>query len=98
MTISPTTASVENKTEYIKLTVSIANKIRIYQIRYSWMVLRNLQAQTTINWFNHLKINQPVQMAAVNYVLSPFEGNINTGDPMGIKLDLQVTKEIDKNQ
>ena len=35
-------------------------------------------------------------MAAVNYVLSPFEGNINTGDPMGIKLDLQVTKEIDK--
>ena len=35
-------------------------------------------------------------MAAVNYVLSPFEGNINLGDPTGIKLYLQTIKEIDK--
>ena len=35
-------------------------------------------------------------MAAVNYVLSPFEGNINTGYPTGLKIYLQATKYIDK--
>ena len=29
----------------------------------------------------------------VNYVLSPFKGNINTVDPQGIKLYFQPTKE-----
>ena len=62
------------------------------------MVLTSLQAQTLINWFNHININKSVHMAAVNYVFIPFEGNINPGDPTGLKLYLQVTKEIDKNQ
>ena len=35
-------------------------------------------------------------MAAVNYVLRPFEGNINTGYPTGFKLNIQATKDIDK--
>ena len=35
-------------------------------------------------------------MEAVNYLLSPFEGNINDGDRMGLKLYLQATKEIYK--
>ena len=60
------------------------------------MVLTSLQVQTPINRFNHLNINQPVQMAALNYVLIPSEGNINPGYPTGIKLYLQATKEIDK--
>ena len=32
----------------------------------------------------------------VNYVISPFEGNINPGDPKGIKLYLKATNQIDK--
>ena len=55
-----------------------------------------LQAQTLINRFKHLEINQPVHIADVNYVLSPFEGNINTGYPTGLKIYLHSTKEIDK--
>ena len=55
-----------------------------------------LQAQALINWFNHLNINQPVHMAAVNDVFIPFEGNINPGYPTGIKLYPQATNEIDK--
>ena len=35
-------------------------------------------------------------MAVVNYLLSPFEGNINTEYPTGLKIYLQATKEIDK--
>ena len=35
-------------------------------------------------------------MAAANYVLRPFEGNINPRNPTGLKLYLQATKEIDK--
>ena len=53
------------------------------------MVLTSLQAQKIINSFNNLNINQPLQIAAVNYVLTPIEGNINHGDPMGLKLYLQ---------
>ena len=34
-------------------------------------------------------------MSAVNYVLRSFEGNINPGYPTGIKMYLQVTKDID---
>ena len=41
------------------------------------MVLMTLQVQTLVNWFKHVDINQPVQMADVNYLLIPFEGNIN---------------------
>ena len=60
------------------------------------MVLTSLQYQILINGFNHLNINQPVQMADVNSVLSPFEGNTNPGDPTGFKLHLQATKDIYK--
>ena len=60
------------------------------------MVLTSLQAQELMNWSNHLKIIQPVHMETVNYVRRPFEGNINPGNPMGLRLDLQATKEIDK--
>ena len=35
-------------------------------------------------------------MVDVNYVLRPFDGKINPGDPMWLKVCLQVTKEIDK--
>ena len=33
---------------------------------------------------------------SVNYVLSPLEGNINNGDPQGLKLYIQATKGIEK--
>ena len=36
-----------------------------------------------------------MEAPVVNYVLSPIEGNINTGYPKGIKLYLQETKDID---
>ena len=35
-------------------------------------------------------------MAAVNYVLRPFEGDINSGYPTELKLYLQATNEMDK--
>ena len=60
------------------------------------MILIVLQAQTLISCFNHLNINQPVHMYAVNECFSPFEGNINPGYPTRLKLYLQATKEIDK--
>ena len=60
------------------------------------MVLTSLQANKLIKRFNHLKINQPIQMAAGNNVISPFEGNIKPRDPMGITIYLEETKEIDK--
>ena len=60
------------------------------------MVLMSLQAKTLINRFNHLNINQPVNMADVDYLLIPFEGNINHGYSTGIKIYLQATKDIDK--
>ena len=61
------------------------------------MVLARRQAQILINQFNNLHINQQVQMAdPVNYVLSPFEGNTNTGYPQGIKLYLQGKKDTEK--
>ena len=43
-----------------------------------------------------MDINQPVQMAAVNFLLLPFEGKTNPGDATGIKLYLEETKEKDK--
>ena len=62
------------------------------------MVVTRSQAQILINQFSNRSINQQLQMASpvVNYVLSPFEGNINTKDPQGVNLYLQETKEIDK--
>ena len=60
------------------------------------MVLVSLQVQKPINLFNHINSNKLVQTEAVNYVLIPFEGNINPEDPTGIRLYLQATKEIDK--
>ena len=61
------------------------------------MVLTRIQAQILINLFKHLSINQQVQMSyPVNYVLIPFKGSINPGDPQGIKNYLQATNVIDK--
>ena len=61
------------------------------------MVLTRRPAHILINKFHNLSINQQVQMAApVNYVLSSFEGGLNPGDPQGVKLHRQATKEIDK--
>ena len=34
-------------------------------------------------------------VAILNYVIIPFEGNINPGDPEGLKLYLQATKDIE---
>ena len=53
------------KAEYIKSTVSTANKNKIHQIIYTLTVLTRTQSQLIINQFNHLNINQPVQMVAV---------------------------------
>ena len=43
------------------------------------------QAHIIINYFSNLSINQQVHIAApvVNYVISPFEGNISAEDPQG---------------
>ena len=60
------------------------------------MFLTRLQEQTLIKQFNHIYMNQLVQIASVNYVLRPFEGNINPGDPKAIKIYPQATKGIDK--
>ena len=56
------------------------------------------QAQIIINQFSNLSINKQVHMDApgVNYVLIPFEGNINPGYKQGLKIYLQSTKDIDK--
>ena len=54
----------------------------------------NSEAQKLINWFDYIIINQLVQMSAVNDVIILFEGNINIGDPTGLKLYLQEMKEI----
>ena len=60
------------------------------------MVLTRRQAQIFINQFSIISINQQVQMAppVVNYILSLFEGSINTGYPEGLKLYLQAKKKI----
>ena len=49
------------------------------------MVLIIGQSKLLINQFNHININQPVQMEDVNNVNSPFEGNINPGYTTGPK-------------
>ena len=47
-----------------------------------------IQEQLLISWFNNLNVNPQVQymVSTVNYVISPFEGNINPRDPQGLKL------------
>ena len=47
--------------------------------------MKRSQSQIIINIFSKLSINQKVLMDAsnVNYVLRPFEGNINTEDWQG---------------
>ena len=49
------------------------------------MVMKIIQAQIFINQFRNLSINKTNYMISpvVNYVLSKFEGNINTADPQG---------------
>ena len=87
----------QKKTEYIRLTASIGNKNRINQFIRTLIVLTRIKAQLLVNQFNDLNIiHQLVQMAAVNYVLRPFEGNINPRDSIVIKLYLRATKEIHK--
>ena len=61
------------------------------------MVLTSLQTQALRNMFNYTYMNQPVPMAVVNYVHITFEENINTGDTTGIKLYIQVSKDIFKS-
>ena len=62
------------------------------------MVVTIIQSHIIINQFTNLSINKKVQMAGpvANYVLIPFEGIINAGDPQGLKLYLQETEEIYK--
>ena len=62
------------------------------------MVLTRTQEQILINKFNNISTNQKVHMSApvVNYVIRPFEGNINHGYQHVPKIYLQATKEIDK--
>ena len=62
------------------------------------MVVTRSQSQILINQFSNISINQKIQMVnpVVKYVLSPFEGNMNPGDPHGIKIYLQATNEIYK--
>ena len=50
-----------------------------------------------MNQLKNLNITQQVHMSApVNYLLNPFEGNINHGDPKGLKIYLKAKEEIDK--
>ena len=57
------------------------------------MVLEIREEQLLINKFNNTNINQQVHMAdPINYMLSPFEGNINSGYPTDLKLYIQATK------
>ena len=54
------------------------------------MVMKRSQSKIFINNLSNLFINKQVHMddLVVNYVLRPFEGNIPTEDPQGIKLYL----------
>ena len=47
------------------------------------MFMTRIQSQILIYQFNLIKFNQQIEMdaaPAVNYVLSPFEGDINNGN------------------
>ena len=64
------------------------------------MVMSIIQQKIIISQFSNLSTNQRVHMAdpAMNYVLNPFEGKLNTEycRSTGNKIYLQATKEIDK--
>ena len=62
------------------------------------MVVTRSQSQILINKFRNQSINQKVQMSVpvVNYILSPFEGEINPENPQGLILYLQEKNNIDK--
>ena len=61
------------------------------------MVLTRIKAQLLTNQFNIIGINQQVHIAApTNYVISPFEEEINTGYTTGIKIYPQSKKETNK--
>ena len=62
------------------------------------MFLTRTQEQILINNLNNISTNPKVHMAApfVNYVIRPFEGNINHGYQQLLKMYLQATKKIDK--
>ena len=61
------------------------------------MAFTRRKVKIIINQINGISINQQFDMMdPVNYVLSPFKGNTNPGDPQGLKLYVQATKEIDK--
>ena len=58
------------------------------------MVLTRRQQANIMAQFEYLFINQKLNIMVnpVNYVVSPFEGNIGTGDPQGLKIYLQETR------
>ena len=62
------------------------------------MVLMRRQAQLLIAQFKNLNFNTKVlkMAAAVNYILCPFEGNINTRYPQRFRPYMKATKEIEK--
>ena len=87
----------KNRQSFCNQPYWLQNKIATWYTLQTWMVLARRQTQILINQFNNISINQQVNMAApVNYVISPFEGNINHGYSIGIRLYLQYTKDIDK--
>ena len=62
------------------------------------MVVTGSQSHILMNQLSNISNNQQIQMAApvVNYVLSPFEGEINPENPQGLILYLQEKNKIDK--
>ena len=59
------------------------------------MLLARIQAQLLVNQFKNININKQVNMAdPIDYVISPFEGNLNHAYSTGLKLYLQETKDI----
>ena len=56
----------------------------------NWLISWCVQLPIIINYFRKLSINQQVKMSdpVLNYVLTPFEGNIITEYPQWIKIYL----------
>ena len=61
-------------------------------------MLTRRQAQILINPVNNLSVNQQIQITdpVVDYVFSPFRGNINPVNIQGLKIYIKPTKEIYK--
>ena len=61
------------------------------------MLLARIKQQILITQFRKLNVNKQIHnMLAVNYVLIPFRGKINTGDPQGLNIYLKLTRELKK--